>query len=269
MLGPELQIRGIEETEIKKFIHALINVRKTQYDRHYSPRSIQSYLKHLTGAFSYAKRIGLIQENPFLEVQKPKVSRKKIRFLTDDEIEQFRLLFKDQPRWRLDSFNFALWTGCRLSSIITVKKTDFIRKQWKDETDSLIRLVEKGEKEREIPLLPEPLELIQERIDFLNDTSRHKSALELIPRVDNYQKSLRRIQEGFLFWEISDRTTVTHSFLKARRELGLGNVYLRIVRGQGSLPLSLLAKNVGFLVKNVPLAAKKAESHFNKAIEVT
>ena len=35
------------------------------------------------------------------------------------------------------------------------------------------------------------------------------------------------------------------------------------------MPLSLLAKNVGFLVKYVPLAAKKAESHFNKAIEVT
>ncbi len=29
-----------------------------------------------------------------------------------------------------------------------------------------------------------------------------------------------------------------------------------------------MAKNVGFLVKNVPFAGKKAEEHFNKAIEV-
>jgi tetratricopeptide (TPR) repeat protein len=29
-----------------------------------------------------------------------------------------------------------------------------------------------------------------------------------------------------------------------------------------------MAKNIGFLVKNVPFASKKAEDHFNKAIEV-
>ena len=32
--------------------------------------------------------------------------------------------------------------------------------------------------------------------------------------------------------------------------------------------LSIMAKNIGFLVKNVPFAAKKAEEHFNKAIEL-
>jgi tetratricopeptide (TPR) repeat protein len=29
-----------------------------------------------------------------------------------------------------------------------------------------------------------------------------------------------------------------------------------------------MAKNIGFLVKNVPFATKKAEEHFNKAIEI-
>ena len=29
-----------------------------------------------------------------------------------------------------------------------------------------------------------------------------------------------------------------------------------------------MAKNIGFLMKNVPFAAKKAEEHFNKAIEL-
>ena len=223
ILGPKVEIRSSEETEIKKFIHHLIHVRKTKYGRNYSPRSIQSYLKHLTGAFSYAMRTGLISDNPFLQVQKPKIGRKKIRFLSEEEIEKFRICFNDQPQWKIDSFNFALWTGCRLSSIVTVKKEDLLKKHWKDETDWLIRLVEKGEKERDIPLLPEPLVLIQERIGFLNDSKLHKAALDEIPRVDSYQRTLRRIQEGFLFWEISDRTTVTHSFLKARREIGLGD----------------------------------------------
>ena len=29
-----------------------------------------------------------------------------------------------------------------------------------------------------------------------------------------------------------------------------------------------MAKNIGFFVKNIPFAGKKAEEHFNKAIEV-
>jgi class 3 adenylate cyclase/tetratricopeptide (TPR) repeat protein len=48
----------------------------------------------------------------------------------------------------------------------------------------------------------------------------------------------------------------------------LGNVYLQIVEGAGPKSLSTMAKNIGFLMKNVPFASKKAEDHFNKAIEV-
>ena len=48
----------------------------------------------------------------------------------------------------------------------------------------------------------------------------------------------------------------------------LGTVYLQIVQGEGELSLSTMFKNIGFMVKNVPFAGKKAEDHFNKAIEV-
>ncbi len=34
------------------------------------------------------------------------------------------------------------------------------------------------------------------------------------------------------------------------------------------MSVSTVIKNIGFLVKNVPFAAKKAEDHFNKAIEM-
>ena len=62
------------------------------------------------------------------------------------------------------------------------------------------------------------------------------------------------------------------------RLLGEGlNSYLVIGEGQEPdetskrlLPVSLttMVKNVGFILKNVPSAAKKAEEHFKKAIEV-
>jgi tetratricopeptide (TPR) repeat protein len=47
----------------------------------------------------------------------------------------------------------------------------------------------------------------------------------------------------------------------------LGEVNLQIATGPKPA-LSVMAKNVGFLVKSVPFATKKAEAHFNKAIEL-
>ena len=48
----------------------------------------------------------------------------------------------------------------------------------------------------------------------------------------------------------------------------LGRVYLHIFQRSSPLDLSALIKNIGFIVRNVPFASKKAEHHFNKAIEV-
>jgi class 3 adenylate cyclase/tetratricopeptide (TPR) repeat protein len=51
-------------------------------------------------------------------------------------------------------------------------------------------------------------------------------------------------------------------------ECFLGRVYSQIVQGAGPRRLSIIAKNVGFLIRNGPFASKKAEDHFNRAIEV-
>jgi tetratricopeptide (TPR) repeat protein len=56
--------------------------------------------------------------------------------------------------------------------------------------------------------------------------------------------------------------------LYAFSEYVLGKVYSQIAEGSGPISLSKMAKNIGFLVKNVPFASKKAEEHFNRAIEV-
>jgi tetratricopeptide (TPR) repeat protein len=47
----------------------------------------------------------------------------------------------------------------------------------------------------------------------------------------------------------------------------LGRVYLTIACGEGSRSFSFMAKNIGSLLRHVPFASKKAEYHFNKAIE--
>jgi tetratricopeptide (TPR) repeat protein len=62
--------------------------------------------------------------------------------------------------------------------------------------------------------------------------------------------------------ENQTRTVYTQS------EYVLGKVYSQIAEGSAPISLSTMAKNIGFLVKNVPFASKKAEEHFNRAIEV-
>jgi tetratricopeptide (TPR) repeat protein len=57
-------------------------------------------------------------------------------------------------------------------------------------------------------------------------------------------------------------------FVSCMIECILGEVFLNIVEGAGPISISAMAKNIGFLVKNVPFASKKAEEHFNRAIEV-
>jgi tetratricopeptide (TPR) repeat protein len=51
-------------------------------------------------------------------------------------------------------------------------------------------------------------------------------------------------------------------------EFILGRIYKQIAEGAGPIRPAIIAKNIGFLLKNVPFAAKKAESHFQKAIDL-
>jgi tetratricopeptide (TPR) repeat protein len=51
-------------------------------------------------------------------------------------------------------------------------------------------------------------------------------------------------------------------------EYVLGMIYLQIVEGENLPSLSVLVRNIGFMVKNVPSATKKAEDQFNRAIKI-
>jgi tetratricopeptide (TPR) repeat protein len=47
----------------------------------------------------------------------------------------------------------------------------------------------------------------------------------------------------------------------------LGNIYFQVVLRKRTISVSFLLKNMGFLIKNLPLAKRKAEFHFQKAIQ--
>ena len=48
----------------------------------------------------------------------------------------------------------------------------------------------------------------------------------------------------------------------------IGKIFSQIAERAKPMTLSTISKNIGFLLKNVLFANKKAENHFNKAIEV-
>ena len=52
-------------------------------------------------------------------------------------------------------------------------------------------------------------------------------------------------------------------------EYVLGSLYLQIALGQGPKSLAIMVKNIGFIIKHVPNAAKKAEHYLSNTIELS
>jgi len=79
-----------------------------------------------------------------------------------------------------------------------------------------------------------------------------------------------QMSQGLRMLEQSRQMSLEHESPAsyAQGEYVLGKAYLQIVERAAPMSFSTVAKNIGFLAKNVPFAGKKAEEHFNKAIEV-
>ncbi|MBW1956712.1 MAG: AAA family ATPase [Deltaproteobacteria bacterium] len=74
-------------------------------------------------------------------------------------------------------------------------------------------------------------------------------------------KGMEMLSEALKTSEKNNRTWVN-----AFAHYLTGKVYLQIVEKRKPLSLGTILKNIGFIVKTVPGAAKKAESHFSRAI---
>jgi len=57
-------------------------------------------------------------------------------------------------------------------------------------------------------------------------------------------------------------------YLYALTHYLLGKLYLQIVEGAAPVSVSLVLKNIGFLIKNVPFAKQKATENLKKTIDI-
>jgi hypothetical protein len=81
--------------------------------------------------------------------------------------------------------------------------------------------------------------------------------------VPKMSKGLKRLKDGIRICEKNERKS-NHALL----EFTLGEIYLNMLDSSEPVSLSALVKNIGFLLKNVPFAAKKAEEHINNSINI-
>jgi tetratricopeptide (TPR) repeat protein len=79
-----------------------------------------------------------------------------------------------------------------------------------------------------------------------------------------------QISEGFKKLEECQQASLKNDrkYIYAMLEGILGKLYSQIAIGEGDIKPFDMIKNIGFLIKNVPFARKKAETHFTKAIEL-
>ena len=113
-------------------------------EKKFAPGGINLELRHLSTAFSLAKKYGYIAENPFKMVNKVKVPKKKPKFITPVKAEE--LLKYTKGRNIFQYIFVALNTGARISEIINMK--------WEDVhlESMIINIHGKGSKERIVPI---------------------------------------------------------------------------------------------------------------------
>ena len=79
-----------------------------------------------------------------------------------------------------------------------------------------------------------------------------------------------QMSKGFQILEEAKRSSLKNErrWVYAFVEYLLGSVYAEMAKGGKSINFMTMAKNIGFLIKNVPNASRKAEDHFSKTINV-
>jgi class 3 adenylate cyclase/tetratricopeptide (TPR) repeat protein len=102
-----------------------------------------------------------------------------------------------------------------------------------------------------------------------------KFGTEIVKTPANALLGLVSIAKGNLSQGVKKFETVQRIWIETRREClyaasenMLGRVYSEISHGGKEIRLSMIFKNIGFLLRNFPFATKKAEEHFMNSIHI-
>jgi len=214
-IGKEKPIRRIGREDIEKFVEYLHSI-KNKHDRHYKNGGIMAKIRHLKIAFSYAVQMDYIPKNPLLRFSLPRENKIKetFRYLYEDEIKTFREYFSNKPPHQLDIFDFALNTGMRAGGILSAQF------RWIRNVDDVqyLRIIEKRKKVRDIPLNNKCMEIIERRRSWI-ENGKYADILRKSIAPNYWRLAAGRAKAGFIFFEVSSVSGITHFFMRARRRL--------------------------------------------------
>jgi site-specific recombinase XerD len=146
VIGGSTQLRAILKPKIDEFIRACL-ARKVK------PRSVNSYLRHIKAAFTYAIDTGYIEKKP--KIKLVKVGDSLPHVLSPEQIQALLETAKeaDIDLWRY--FMACLWTGARRSEVLglTWQAISIQKRQ--------CTVTGKGNRERIVPLLPPLIEMLE------------------------------------------------------------------------------------------------------------
>jgi site-specific recombinase XerD len=146
VIGGTIQIRAVSAAKIDDFKRACL-ARKVK------PTSVNSYLRHIKSALTYALDTGFIDKKP--KIKAVKVGKSLPHVLSPDQIKSLlaKALETDVELWRY--FMFCLWTGARRDEVrrLTWQAISIQNRQ--------CRVIGKGDKERIVPLMLPVIEILE------------------------------------------------------------------------------------------------------------
>ena len=174
VLGGAIQMKAITAAKIGEFKAACL-ARKVK------PRSVNTYLRHIKAALSYAVDDGYIEKRP--KIKMLPVGESLPRILSPDEIQAILIKAHETSLdlWRY--ITFCLWTGARRSE---AKRLSWQAIDWKGR---MCKLTGKGNKERIVPLLPAV-------IDALTPIKRDIGPVFELEHADTYSHRVKAIIEA-------------------------------------------------------------------------
>lgn len=165
LIGNEISenpdVTTISQEHIRRFISWL-------YYKKYSRKSIHLKISSIRSFFKFLYKQRIIEKNPAVAVPLPKVEKTIPSFLTNNEIE---LILKNvKPMDFVSSRNLALLellysSGLRISEALGIKLKDI------DFSNSFVKVLGKGNKERIVPIGSKAVNAIKIYLDFIQQTN--------------------------------------------------------------------------------------------------
>src|SRR5687768_12115912 len=148
----QMNIRDVTSGIIRSWLAALKEEKLTS-------KTINRKISTLRSFYRYQLKYGVVEVNPLSHITAPKMNKRLPAFIQEKDI---RILFKhlefpDDWKGKTDRLLVDIFyqTGMRLSELVNLKESSI------DIANRTIKVTGKGNKERIIPVSPEPLASIQ------------------------------------------------------------------------------------------------------------